>query len=51
MRPDQSGGDFAERIGEEAIYAFVYPNFMLNRYGPILDTKLGRSHGATTARA
>lgn len=36
--PDQSGGDFAERIGEEAIYAFVYPNFMLNRYGPILDT-------------
>jgi choline monooxygenase len=27
-----------ERIGDEALYAFVYPNFMLNRYGPILDT-------------
>ncbi len=27
-----------QRIGEEALYAFVYPNFMLNRYGPILDT-------------
>lgn len=36
--PEASGGDFAERIGAEALYAFVYPNFMLNRYGPILDT-------------
>jgi len=36
--PAASGGDFAERIGSEALYAFVYPNFMLNRYGPILDT-------------
>ena len=36
--PEAAGGDFAERIGAEALYAFVYPNFMLNRYGPILDT-------------
>ena len=36
--PGEAGGDFPERIGAEAIYAFVYPNFMLNRYGPILDT-------------
>lgn len=36
--PAETGGDFAERIGAEALYAFVYPNFMLNRYGPILDT-------------
>jgi choline monooxygenase len=36
-RPD-SGGDFAARIGDQALYAFVYPNLMLNRYGPILDT-------------
>jgi choline monooxygenase len=36
--PAQAGGDFAERIGSEALYAFVYPNLMLNRYGPILDT-------------
>jgi choline monooxygenase len=36
--PASSGGDFAERIGAEALYAFVYPNFMLNRYGSILDT-------------
>lgn len=35
--PD-SGGDFADRIGARAVYAFLYPNFMLNRYGPILDT-------------
>jgi choline monooxygenase len=33
-----AGVDFAERVGEGAAYAFVYPNFMLNRYGPILDT-------------
>lgn len=32
------GGDFDARIGEAALYAFVYPNLMLNRYGPILDT-------------
>ncbi len=36
--PPEGAGDFAERIGEQALYAFVYPNFMLNRYGPILDT-------------
>lgn len=36
--PAASGGDFAERIGSEALYAFIYPNFMINRYGPILDT-------------
>jgi choline monooxygenase len=33
-------GDFSERIGEGAVYAFVYPNFMINRYGPIMDTNL-----------
>jgi choline monooxygenase len=38
--PAESGGDFAARIGDEALYAFVYPNLMLNRYGPILDTNL-----------
>ena len=36
--PEAGGGDFAERLGTEALYAFVYPNLMLNRYGPILDT-------------
>ncbi|MEZ4320946.1 MAG: aromatic ring-hydroxylating dioxygenase subunit alpha [Myxococcota bacterium] len=37
-----SGGDpdHAARIGESTIYAFVYPNLMLNRYGPCLDTNL-----------
>jgi choline monooxygenase len=36
--PGAEGGDFPERIGAEALYAFVYPNLMLNPYGPILDT-------------
>lgn len=26
------------RLGEEATYAFIYPNFMINRYGPWMDT-------------
>jgi choline monooxygenase len=30
--------DPTERIGEGAIYAWIWPNFMLNRYGPCLDT-------------
>ncbi|MEW6277181.1 MAG: SRPBCC family protein [Candidatus Eremiobacterota bacterium] len=34
------GGGRDERVGREATYAFVYPNLMLNRYGPWLDTNL-----------
>jgi choline monooxygenase len=30
--------DPSVRIGPRAIYAWVYPNFMINRYGPCLDT-------------
>ncbi len=33
-----SGVDFKARLGDGAVYAFVYPNFMINRYGPIMDT-------------
>ena len=29
-----------DRIGEAARYAWVYPNLMINRYGPCLDTNL-----------
>ncbi|XP_052157585.1 choline monooxygenase, chloroplastic isoform X2 [Oryza glaberrima] len=29
-----------DRLGTKAIYAFVYPNFMINRYGPWMDTNL-----------
>lgn len=32
------GFDAGERIGREAVYAWIHPNFMLNRYGPCLDT-------------
>lgn len=28
------------RVGDEAVYVWVYPNLMLNRYGPVLDTNL-----------
>ncbi len=40
----------SERIGDEALYAFVYPNFMLNRYGPILDTNWVVPVGPDTRR-
>lgn len=30
--------DFSQRIGEHADYAWIYPNFMINRYGPWMDT-------------
>ena len=30
--------DFKERIGANALYAWLYPNFMINRYGDIMDT-------------
>jgi choline monooxygenase len=33
-----TGIDFNERLQGGAIYAFVYPNYMINRYGPIMDT-------------
>ncbi|PIN19115.1 Choline monooxygenase [Handroanthus impetiginosus] len=33
-------GEEVYRIGSEALYAFIYPNFMINRYGPWMDTNL-----------
>lgn len=33
-----TGVDFNERLQGGALYAFVYPNFMINRYGPMMDT-------------
>lgn len=33
-----AGEGATDRIGGGAVYAWLYPNFMLNRYGPILDT-------------
>ncbi|GMH23727.1 hypothetical protein Nepgr_025570 [Nepenthes gracilis] len=35
----ETRGDF-DRLGSEALYAFIYPNFMINRYGPWMDTNL-----------
>ncbi|XP_017254908.1 choline monooxygenase, chloroplastic isoform X2 [Daucus carota subsp. sativus] len=29
-----------DRLGSKALYAFIYPNFMINRYGPWMDTNL-----------
>jgi len=34
------GAPDATRIGEGAQYAWVYPNLMVNRYGPVLDVNI-----------
>ena len=34
----EEGPSSDPRLGSEACYGFVYPNFMVNRYGPWLDT-------------
>jgi choline monooxygenase len=37
--PDERiGYEAASRIGERALYAWVYPNLMINRYGDCLDS-------------
>ena len=35
---DDASIDPKVRIGREARYAYLYPNFAINRYGPVLDT-------------
>ncbi|HKW15364.1 MAG TPA: aromatic ring-hydroxylating dioxygenase subunit alpha [Candidatus Krumholzibacteria bacterium] len=40
-----SGSDFAERIGDKVLYAWLYPNLMINRYGPMMDTNWVIPHG------
>jgi choline monooxygenase len=40
-----SGSDFAERIGDHVLYAWLYPNLMINRYGPMMDTNWVIPHG------
>jgi choline monooxygenase len=44
------GGGGGARIGSEALYAWIYPNLMLNRYGPVLDTNLVVPTGPETCR-
>lgn len=29
-----------ERLGDRSIYAFLFPNMMINRYGPWMDTNV-----------
>ncbi len=38
IRDDRASLDPSQRIGSEALYVWLYPNFMLNRYGPCLDS-------------
>jgi len=44
------GGGGDGRLGESAAYGFCYPNLMLNRYGPWLDTNTIYPTGPTSCR-
>ncbi|KAL6331792.1 hypothetical protein AAG906_020134 [Vitis piasezkii] len=39
-----------DRLGTKALYAFIYPNFMINRYGPWMDTNLVLPLGPRTCK-
>ena len=43
------GSDFAERIGDRVLYAWIHPNLMINRYGPMMDANwvIPRGHNHT----
>ena len=43
-----AANDAGERLGDGALYAFVGPNLMMNRYGPILDINVVFPTGAET---
>ena len=30
----------ADRLGSSSVYAYLYPNMMINRYGPWMDTNV-----------
>lgn len=30
----------ADRLGKSSVYAYLYPNMMINRYGPWMDTNV-----------
>ncbi|KAL6331892.1 hypothetical protein AAG906_020240 [Vitis piasezkii] len=47
--PGESEDDF-DRLGTKALYAFIYPNFMINRYGPWMDTNLVLPLGPRTCK-
>lgn len=45
-----SAGDFSERLAGGALYGYVYPNLMINRYGPILDNNIVEPLGPDRCR-
>ncbi len=40
VRTGPSGGGGGARSGQEAVYAWLHPGFILNRHGPVLETNL-----------
>jgi len=42
--------DARERVNTQAIYAWIYPNVMINRYGPMMDTNVVFPTGPSSCR-
>lgn len=39
VRGDNAGQQ-TDRLGGNSVYAYLYPNLMINRYGPWMDTNI-----------
>lgn len=46
---EAGSSDLRDRNGDALLHAWIYPNFMINRYGPVMDTNrvLPRGHDRT----
>ena len=50
IQSSPSSGDATDRLAGDAIYAWVYPNLMINRYGPMMDINVVTPTGPGTCR-
>jgi choline monooxygenase len=44
----QGNGD-QDRLGKNAVFAYLFPNMMINRYGPWMDTNVVFPTGKTNS--
>ncbi len=45
-----SSAEAGERLGSEALYAWIHPNLMINRYGPMMDINVVVPTGPQSCR-
>jgi len=50
IQSTQGSVSATDRIGRDVLYAWIYPNLMINRYGPMMDTNVVVPTGPATCR-